>query len=331
MRVLITGGAGFIGSHLAERMLSEGHSVIVLDNLSTGSLDNLQTFANDPRLEVAIGSVRDAALVAELVEACDVIVHLAAAVGVKLILDKPSYSIHTNVNGTENVLAAASSRNKLVFIASTSEVYGKSVKTPFNENDDLVIGSTANLRWSYAIAKALDECLALSYAQEGRIQTIIGRFFNTTGPRQTGRYGMVLPNFVTSALTGEPIMVHGSGDQSRCFGHVKDAVEAVMRLLNTRSAVGHAFNIGNDTEITIADLAKTVRTAANSKSEIRTVPYAEVYAHGFEDMLRRVPDVSKLEQFTGFRPRTPLDAIIDDLIQEKRTVLGLGAQVRAAE
>lgn len=323
MKALITGGAGFIGSHLAERMLAEGHTVAILDNLSTGSIENVEHLKSNPKFECVIGSVRDAALVAELVEPCDVIVHLAAAVGVKLILEKPSYSMHTNVNGTENVLHAASSRNKLVFIASTSEVYGKSVKTPFAEEDDLVLGSTANLRWSYAVAKALDECLALSYAQENRIETIIGRFFNTTGPRQTGRYGMVLPNFVTSALTGQPLTVFGSGDQSRCFAHVTDVVESIMRLLNTRSAVGQVFNIGNDSEITIADLAHKVREMVGSESEIRTIPYDEAYPFGFEDMLRRVPDVRKLERFTGFRPRTSLETIISDLIAEKRRALGL--------
>lgn len=323
MKALITGGAGFIGSHLAERMLDDGHQVVVLDNLSTGSMENIEELQGRPGFDCIIGSVRDASLVHELVEECDVIVHLAAAVGVKLILDKPSYSMHTNVNGTENVLHAASSRNKLVFIASTSEVYGKSVKTPFNEEDDLVLGSTANLRWSYAVAKALDECLALSYSQEGRIQTIIGRFFNTTGPRQTGRYGMVLPNFVTSALLGEPLRVHGTGDQSRCFAHVYDVVEAIMRLLNTRSAVGHVFNIGNDSEITISDLAHTVREMVGSTSEIHKIPYDEAYPTGFEDMLRRVPDVSKLERFTGFRPRTPLETIIRDVIAEKREALGV--------
>lgn len=323
MKALITGGAGFIGSHLAERMLDDGHKVVALDNLSTGSMENVERLMKRPGFELVIGSVRDASLVDELVEDADVIIHLAAAVGVKLILEKPSYSMHTNVNGTENVLHAASSRNKLVFIASTSEVYGKSVKTPFNEDDDLVIGSTANLRWSYAVAKALDECLALSYAQENRIETIIARFFNTTGPRQTGRYGMVLPNFVTSALTGEPLMVHGSGTQSRCFAHVYDVVEAIMRLLNTRSAVGQVFNIGNDSEISIEDLAIKVRDTVGSKSEIRKIPYGEAYPLGFEDMLRRVPDVSKLERVTGFRPRTSLDTIIDDLIVEKRAALGL--------
>lgn len=323
MKALITGGAGFIGSHLAERMLDDGHKVVALDNLSTGSLENVERLMSRPGFELVIGSVRDASLVDELVEDADVIIHLAAAVGVKLILEKPSYSMHTNVNGTENVLHAASSRNKLVFIASTSEVYGKSVKTPFNEDDDLVIGSTANLRWSYAVAKALDECLALSYAQEDKIDTIIARFFNTTGPRQTGRYGMVLPNFVTAALTGEPLMVHGSGTQSRCFAHVYDVVEAIVRLLNTRSAVGQVFNIGNDSEITIEDLAVKVRDTVGSSSEIKKIPYGEAYPLGFEDMLRRVPDVSKLERVTGFRPRTSLDTIIADLIVEKRAALGL--------
>lgn len=323
MKILVTGGAGFIGSHLSERLLKEGHEVVSLDNLTTGSIDNIAGLMDHPRYESVIGSVRDLSLVQELMEDCDVVYHLAAAVGVKLILEKPSYSIHTNVNGTENVLHAASGKNKLVFIASTSEVYGKGVQTPFSEDADLLIGSTSNLRWSYAIAKALDECLALSYSQEKRVSAVIIRLFNTTGPRQTGRYGMVLPNFVTQALQNDPITVHGTGMQSRCFGHVKDIVEALYRLMAVEEAVGQVFNIGNDQEITIEGLAQRVIEMAGSSSEIVKIPYEEVYPNGFEDMQRRVPDVRKLEKFTGFRPRTPLDEIIQDLIVEKKSLLGL--------
>jgi UDP-glucose 4-epimerase len=321
MKFLITGGAGFIGSALSERMLNDGHGVVVLDNLSTGSMSNVEHLQSRSGFECVIGSVRDQSLVIELMNECDVAIHLAAAVGVKLVLEKPSHSIHTNVNGTENVLHAASSLNKLVFIASTSEVYGKSEKTPFNENDDLVLGSTANLRWSYACAKALDECLALAYSQEGKVRVIIGRLFNTTGPRQSSRYGMVLPNFVSQALNGEPITVYGSGEQSRCFCHVKDSVEAIVRLTNNPAAISQVFNIGNDQEISITGLAEKVKLATGSSSEIQNVSYQNAYAQGFEDMQRRVPDVSKLEKFTGYRPRTTLDQIISDVIDEKKTTL----------
>lgn len=324
MKTLVTGGAGFIGSHLCERLLKEGHEVMVLDNLSTGSMDNIAGLMDRDDFKCVIGSVRDQSLVSELVDECDITIHLAAAVGVNLILERPSHSIHTNVNGTENVLHAASLRDKLVVIASTSEVYGKAEKTPFSEEDDLVLGASANLRWSYAVAKILDESLTLAYSQEGKISAIIVRLFNTTGPRQTGRYGMVLPNFVTQALTGEPLTVHGTGDQSRCFSHVSDVVESIYRLMNTPEAIGQVFNIGNDQEISITGLAELVRDIVGSKSEIKKIPYDEVYAYGFEDMLRRVPDVAKLEKLVGYRPRTSLEQIIADLIEEKKATLGLG-------
>lgn len=321
MKILITGGAGFIGSHLTDRLLDMGHGVVVLDNLSTGSMDNLAQARNNQNFEMVIGSVRDNSLVQELVEQCDAVIHLAAAVGVKLILEKPSLSIHTNVNGTENVLHAAATGNKLVIIASTSEVYGKAVKVPFSEDDDLVLGATANLRWSYAVAKMLDESLALSYSYEKRLRVIIVRLFNTTGPRQTGYYGMVLPNFVSQALRGDPITVHGTGDQSRCFGHVYDAVESLTRLLNAPNAIGEIFNVGNDEEVTIYGLAERIRERTGSSSEIVKKPYNEVYGFGFEDMQRRVPGVSKLEKFIGYRPRTSLDQIIDDVIAEQRAAM----------
>ena len=328
MKVLVTGGAGFIGSHLAERLVADGHHVVVLDNLSTGSLDNLASLKERRAFECVIGSVRDASLVHELVQACDVTVHLAAAVGVRLILEKPSLSIQTNINGTENVLHAASSQKKLVVIASSSEVYGKNQNTPFSEDDDLVLGSTANLRWSYACAKALDECLALSYAHERKLSTIIVRLFNTTGPRQTGHYGMVLPAFVSQALKGEPITVYGTGRQSRCFAHVADVIEALVRLMNTPSAYGEVFNIGNDQEIAIEALAKKVKAACGSASIIKKHPYSEVYGPGFEDMARRVPDVRKLARVIGYRPTTPLDRIIADVIDEQRAALGDGLRAR---
>lgn len=318
MRILITGGAGFIGSHLADRLLDDGHEVIVLDNFSTGSQDNIAHQMDNPRFELVIGSVRDSSLVHELVERADVIFHMAAAVGVKRILDEPSLSIHTNVNGTENVLHAASLRGKRAIIASTSEVYGKSGREAFREDDDLVLGATANLRWSYAIAKALDECIALAYAQEGKLSSIIVRLFNTTGPRQTGFYGMVVPGFVSQALEGKPITVYGSGEQSRCFGHVYDAVEAMVRLMHTPEAYGQIYNIGNDQEVTIRGLAERVKRLTGSSSPIELRPYAEVYGPGFEDMMRRKPDVAKLERTVGFRPRRSLDEIINDLIAEKQ-------------
>ena len=252
------------------------------------------------------------------VDAADVVFHLAAAVGVKLIMEEPSRSILTNVGGTENVLHAALKDKKPTFVASTSEVYGKATKFPFSEDDDLTIGATKNLRWSYACAKTLDEFLALAYAREAALPVVVLRFFNTTGPRQTGRYGMVLPNFVQNALAGKPLMVHGSGAQSRCFGHVYDVVEALMRLMATPEAFGQVYNIGTDQEVTIRSLAEQVIAATGSASEIQLIPYSDVYPEGFEDMNRRLPDVSKLEQAVGFRPMRTLAQIIDDIIAEKQ-------------
>lgn len=319
MKCLITGGAGFIGSHLAQRLLDEGNEVVVLDNFSTGSEGNIARLKGREGFECVIGSVRDQGLVVELVEKCDIIIHLAAAVGVKLVLEKPSHSIQTNVNGSENVLHAAAIQNKLVFIASSSEVYGKSDKISFKETDDLILGSTSNLRWSYAIAKALDECLALAYCHENRVPVIIGRLFNTTGPRQIGRYGMVLPGFVTQALQNSPITVYGTGQQSRCFAHVNDIVESIVRLLKTPEAVGQIFNIGSDQEITINELARFVKEVTGSDSVIEKIPYDDAYSSGFEDMQRRMPNISKLEKYIGYRPSTPLSKIVDDLIVEKRS------------
>jgi UDP-glucose 4-epimerase len=319
VNVFITGGCGFIGSHLAERMLDRGDSVTVLDDLSTGSMDNVAHLIGRPGFQHRIGSALDRPLVSELVDRADVTIHLAAAVGVRLIVERPVHTIETNVGATETVLAAAAKKQKLVVVASTSEVYGKSTLVPFREDHDLQLGPTSHSRWAYACSKALDEWLSLAYSHEKKVPVIVVRFFNTVGPRQTGRYGMVLPNFARQALRGEPITVYGSGDQSRCFGHVRDAVESVVRLIEAPAAINEVFNVGSTEETTIRALAEQVRDAAGSTSEIVTVPYAEAYAAGFEDMHRRVPDVSKLERTTGFRPRTPLTEIIRDVVADQRS------------
>lgn len=318
MKIFITGGAGFIGSHLSERLIAEGHELTVLDDLSTGRVENLSAIKGSNALRFVEGDILDDALVQELADDADMIFHLAAAVGVKLIMDEPSRSILTNINGTENVLRAALKRKTPTFIASTSEVYGKATKFPFSEDDDLTIGATKNLRWSYACAKTLDEFLALAYAREADLPVVILRFFNTTGPRQTGRYGMVVPNFVQAALEGRPLLVHGTGEQSRCFGHVKDVVESLIRLMAEPAARGQVFNIANDQEVTIRQLAEQVIAATGSRSEIKLVPYDSVYPVGFEDMARRLPDVSKLQRTIGFRPRRGLPEIISDIVDEKR-------------
>ena len=325
MNVFITGGCGFIGSHLAERLLERGDAVTVLDDLSTGSMDNVAHLVGRPGFHHRIGSALDKPLVAELVDRADVTVHLAAAVGVRLIVEKPVHTIETNVGATETVLAAAAKKQKLVVVASTSEVYGKSTLVPFREDHDLQLGPTSHSRWAYACSKALDEWLSLAYASEKGVPVIVIRFFNTVGPRQTGRYGMVLPNFARQALRGEPITVYGSGEQSRCFGHVRDAVEGMLRLIDTPKAVNEVFNIGSTEETTVRQLAEKVREAAGSASPIETIPYSEAYAAGFEDMMRRVPDVAKLERVTGFRPRTPLTEIIRDVVaDQKGTLAGQG-------
>jgi UDP-glucose 4-epimerase len=318
MRLLITGGAGFLGSHLAERLIELGHHVVVLDDLSTGQMSNLTRLLGHPRFQHRVGSVTDVPLVAELVDVADVTVHLAAAVGVRLIVERPVHTIATNVHGTEVVLACAAKKRKHVILASTSEVYGKSAKVPFPENDDVSLGATVHSRWAYACSKALDEWLALAYWREQRVPVTICRFFNTVGPRQTGRYGMVLPSFVAQALRGEPITVFGSGEQTRCFAHVKDVIEAVVRLMTTSAAIGQVFNIGTDAEVSMNDLAELVRTQAESDSPIVHIPYDHAYAEGFEDMQRRVPDCSKLERTIGFRPTTPLGAIVADVIADQR-------------
>jgi len=311
LRYLITGGAGFIGSHLAEALLARGGEVFILDDLSTGSVENIRHLKGRERFHYFFDSITNRQLLAELVDESDVIFHLAAAVGVRLIVESPVRTIETNVYGTQLVLDAASKKRKLVFTASTSEVYGKSEKVPFREDADLVLGATTKGRWSYAASKALDEFLALSYWKEKKQPVIIARLFNTVGPRQTGRYGMVLPNFVRQALDGAPITIFGDGRQSRCFCDVRDTIEALLQLAATDRAVGEVINIGSSEEITIEALARQVRERTKSDSPITYIPYDQAYEPGFEDMPRRVPSLEKLERLIGFRPATPLTEIID--------------------
>jgi UDP-glucose 4-epimerase len=315
---LITGGAGFVGSHLAERLLADGHEVIVLDNLSTGSIDNISHLKNHPRFSYAVDSVTNEPLLAELIDRSDVVFHLAAAVGVKLIVEQPVHTLETNVHGTEVVLKHANKKKKLVFIASTSEVYGKSTDVPFRETADLVLGPTAKHRWAYACSKLLDEFLALAYWKEKKLPVVIVRLFNTVGPRQTGQYGMVLPTFVRQALAGHPITVFGDGTQSRSFTYVGDVVDALVRLAHEPRAVGDVFNIGGTSEVTIGELATRVKKMTNSGSPIETIPYDVAYEAGFEDMPRRVPDIAKIQSLVGFAPKMGLDDIIRSVVEHVR-------------
>ena len=326
MRALITGGAGFIGSHLAEALLARGDDVFILDDLSTGSVENVRHLKSSPQFHYVFDSLQNRHLLAELVDESDAVFHLAAAVGVRLIVESPVRTIETNVNGTQLVLDAASKKKKLVFTASTSEVYGKSTNVPFCEDSDLVLGPTTKGRWSYAASKALDEFLGLSYWKERKLPVVVARFFNTVGPRQTGRYGMVLPNFVSQALAGKPITIFGSGQQSRCFCDVKDAVEAIIRLVDSGKAVGEVVNIGSDQEITINGLAQLVKERTASTSSLTHIPYDQAYEPGFEDMLRRVPRLKKLESITGFAPRTSLATIIDRVVAHFRERSGTSKQ-----
>ncbi len=314
MRALITGGAGFIGSHLSEMMLDRGHEVLILDNLSTGSIDNISHLKGRPGFEYFIDTVNNEPLLAELIDRSDVVFHFAAAVGVKLIVEQPVYTIETNVHGTEVVLKHANKKKKLVVIASTSEVYGKSDDFPFREDSDLVMGPTPKHRWAYACSKAIDEFLALAYWKERKLPVIIVRFFNTVGPRQTGQYGMVIPNFVRQALAGEPITVFGDGTQSRSFTHVHDVVDALMKLVAEPKSIGEVINIGNIQEVTILQLAERVRELSGSKSVIKFVPYEEAYESGFEDMPRRVPALQKVEGLIGYAPKHGLDDILIQVI-----------------
>jgi UDP-glucose 4-epimerase len=315
MRVLITGGAGFVGSHLSEALLGRGDEVSVLENLSTGSIDNIQHLKSHPGFRYTIDSVTNEPLLAELIDASDVVVHLAAAVGVKLIVEAPVHTIETNVHGTEVVLKHANKKKKLVLIASTSEVYGKSTAVPFREDADLVLGPSAKHRWAYACSKLIDEFLALAYWKERKLPVIIVRLFNTVGPRQTGQYGMVIPTFVRQALSGQPITVFGDGTQSRSFTYVGDVVKAMVALIDEPRAIGQVFNIGNGAEITISKLAQRIKQLTGSDSPIVVVPYEQAYEAGFEDMPRRVPEIAKIRELVGYRPTVELDEILRRVIE----------------
>ena len=320
MRYLITGGAGFIGSHLADELLRQGHRVHVLDDLSTGSMANIRHLKDHASFSYTIESCASTPVVAELVDESDVVYHLAAAVGVELIVQSPVRTIETNVRCTEVVLAQANKKNRPVFIASTSEVFGKSTDIPFRETGDLVLGSTDKGRWSYACSKAIDEFLALAYWKERKLPTVVGRLFNTVGPRQTGQYGMVVPNFVRQALAEQPITVYGDGTQRRCFCHVADVVRALIGLMSTEDAYGEVYNVGSQEETTIGELAERVRERTGSGSEIIRVPYEEAYEQGFEDMHRRVPDIAKIGSLLQWIPTRRLDEILDDVIEHQRGV-----------
>lgn len=325
MRYLLTGGAGFVGSHLSELLLSQGHSVSVVDDLSTGAIDNISHLKGQAGFRYVIDTVANRSLLSELVDSCDAVFHLAAAVGVKLIVESPVRTIETNVKLTELVLEAASKKKRPVLIASTSEVYGKSTAIPFREDGDIVLGATTKGRWSYACSKALDEFLGIAYWKEKKLPVVVVRLFNTVGPRQTGRYGMVVPTFVRQALSGRPITVYGDGTQRRCFTHVKDSVQAQAALLQNELAHGGVFNIGSQNEISIADLAQKIKDFTRSSSFIKFVPYDEAYDEGFEDMPRRVPDLSKVQSLIGYAPKMTLDDIIGDVVAHER-----GAAVRDA-
>lgn len=331
MRVLITGGAGFIGSHLAERLLLRGDWVTIIDDLSTGSIDNIRHLKGYANFSYHIETIANRRLMAELVDECDVVYHLAAAVGVRLIVESPVNTIETNISGTEIVLNLAAKKRKRVIITSTSEVYGKRDRVPFNENDDLVMGATNIGRWSYACSKAIDEFLALAYWKERKLPTVVVRLFNTVGPRQTGRYGMVIPNFVRQALVGDDITVFGDGSQSRCFTHVSDVVGALTKLAEHPAAVGEVYNIGSTQEISIMELAERIRTLTRSDSPIVTVPYNEAYEEGFEDMMRRVPDLTKINNLIGYEPSFTLEEILSSVIAEQDTRLRKRPSLMAAD
>ena len=321
---LITGGAGFIGSHLAERLLEAGYSVTIIDNLSTGRIENLLAIEGHPRFRSAIEDIRNVNVMDRLVSECDVIFHLAAAVGVQRIISEPIETIETNIGGTEVVLKAARRYRKKVMIASTSEVYGKGIRFPFHEDDDSVLGPTTRSRWSYASSKAIDEFLSLAYYKEASLPVVIFRLFNTVGPRQRGQYGMVVPRFINWALKGEPIMVYGDGQQQRCFGNVMDVVTAIHGLSENPAAVGQVFNIGSSEEVTIAQLAERVLQRTGSSSEIRYIPYEEAYEAGFEDFRRRVPSLDKIQHIIEWAPTTPLDETLDQMIAYQREELNNG-------
>jgi UDP-glucose 4-epimerase len=315
LKVLITGGSGFIGSHLADAYIERGDEVFIIDDLSTGSIENIAHLKGHPRFRYTIDTVQNTPVVAELTDSCDVVFHLAAAVGVKLIVESPVRTIETNIRGTEVLLAVANKKKKRVLVASTSEVYGLSTDVPFREDGNLVMGATSKGRWSYACSKAIDEFLALAYWREKKLPTTVVRLFNTVGPRQTGQYGMVIPTFVKQALAGRPITVYGSGDQTRCFAYVGDVVKVLVALMDRQEAVGEVYNIGSSEEVSMNTLAERIRTLTSSASEIVHIPYNEAYEEGFEDMPRRVPDTTKIQSLVGFRPETTLDSILKSVIE----------------
>lgn len=315
VNVLITGGAGFIGSHLTEHHLNAADRVCIIDDLSTGSIHNIEKVKHHPNFEYHIDTITQRALLAELVDGCDIIYHLAAAVGVRLIVESPVRTIETNIRGTEAVLEMAAKKRKRVLIASTSEVYGKRHQVPFHETDDLILGPTDKARWSYACSKAIDEFLALAYWREKKVPTVVVRLFNTVGPRQTGRYGMVVPTFVKQALAGRDITVYGDGSQTRCFTHVNDVVNAITQIIQHPQAIGEIYNVGGTQEISILDLAQRIKSLTGSDSPIVFVPYERAYEEGFEDMMRRVPDISKAHQLIGFSPSMDLDNILKSVIK----------------
>jgi UDP-glucose 4-epimerase len=315
MRILITGGAGFIGSHLAEELLNQGNEIFILDNLSTGLIHNIEHLEKNPKFHCYIVSVEHEEVTEQLIKQCDQIYHLAAAVGVKLIVQNPTQTIETNISGTETVLRLASRYRKKVLITSTSEVYGKNSKSEFSENDDSVIGPPNKHRWAYAASKSVDEFLALAYWHEKRLPVVVARLFNTVGARQRGQYGMVIPRFVSQALSNNPITVYGDGKQTRCFLYVKDCVSALIRLMDSTGSTGEVFNIGNPNEISMNNLAKLIKEKTGSDSKIQQIPYDQAYEKGFEDMQRRVPDISKVNALIGFQPTTMLPEILDEVIE----------------
>ncbi len=328
MKALITGGAGFIGSYLAERLVKDSNQVIVVDNLSTGSLKNIESLKGEPGFDFVEGDIRDAKLMESLARRCEVIFHLAAAVGVKLIADNPVHTIETNVDGTERVLEAANKFGTKILIASSSEVYGKSEAAPFREDDDIVLGSTSLPRWSYACSKAIDEFLGLAFYQQYGLGVVIARFFNTIGPRQTGRYGMVVPRFVQWALKGEPLLVYGTGKQKRCFCYVADLVEATVGLMNCRRAAGDVYNIGSTEEIAIDQLADKIIEMTGSKSKKKFVPYEVAYGRPMEDMMRRVPSLVRIKKAIGWKPKTSLTEMLRIIIESEKLKKGKTARLK---
>ncbi len=318
MKSLVTGGAGFVGSHLCELLVRKGREVVVVDDLSTGRIENIAPLEKAGKVRVLVDTIQNERLVEDLVRECDEVYHLAAAVGVRLILEQPTKTIETNIGGAENVLRAASRFRKRVLITSTSEVYGKSEQVPFREEDDVLLGATNRLRWAYAASKMVDEFLALAYWREKRLPVVIARLFNTVGPRQTGRYGMVIPRLVSQALAGEPLSIYGDGLQSRCFGAVQDVVVGLAALMDSDEATGEVVNLGNPEEVTINGLAKLILEVTGSKSEIKHIPYAEAFTEGFEDMRRRVPDIGKARRLLGFDPKIGLRRIVEDVTADLR-------------